>query len=404
MSQISRRRFCQFAVTTLATLGLSQLNLMPKAERYGKFLAQITRRKLALLVGINQYKILPLDGCITDVEMQRHLLIHRFGFNPKDIYIITDQQATRQGILSAFEEHLIKQAKPGDVAVFHYSGHGSLVRDPHPIMTDSWVDGNNVNGTLVPIDSTLSIKAGGEVRDIMGHTLFLLMSAIKTENFTAVIDSCFSGSATRKEFKERVINGRESLEISPLEKSYQERWLARLNLTPEEFVKGYKTGVGNGVVLAATNRNQTAKDVHINGFFAGIFSYLLIQYLWEQTSTPDRAIAYTNQQIPESWEQNPTYEVKVGSGYGQQPIYLLDPATPAANAAVTEVNRNRATLWLGGLNHRALANSTPGRVLTVVSPPENLGSKVTLQSRRGLVGIATFTGNIKPGMLLRLGD
>ncbi|MFB2980685.1 hypothetical protein [Microseira sp. BLCC-F43] len=175
-------------------------------------------------------------------------------------------------------------------------------------------------------------------------------------------------------------------------------------MTPEEFVKGYKTRVAKRVVLAATNRNQTAKDMPINGFDAGIFSYLLIQYLWEQTCTPDRAIAYTNQQIPEMWEQNPTYEVKVGSGYGQQPIYLLNPTSPPANAVITEIKGNQATLWLGGLNRRGLANSSPGRLFTVVSPPENLGSKVTLQSRRGRVGIATITGNIKPGTLWRLGD
>jgi len=101
MSQISHRRFCQFAGTTLATLGLIQLNLINKAERYGKVLA-CTRRKLALLVGINQYQFLPLRGCITDVEMQRHLLIYRFVFNPKDIYIMTDGRQ----IVKIFYQHL----------------------------------------------------------------------------------------------------------------------------------------------------------------------------------------------------------------------------------------------------------------------------------------------------------
>ncbi|NEP15164.1 MAG: caspase family protein [Symploca sp. SIO2C1] len=39
-----------------------------------------------------------LKGCINDVELQRHLFIHRFGFNPRDIYTLTDEQATRQEI------------------------------------------------------------------------------------------------------------------------------------------------------------------------------------------------------------------------------------------------------------------------------------------------------------------
>jgi hypothetical protein len=104
-------------------------------------LAKSTPRKLALLVGINNYPdkppITPLRGCVNDVALQRHLLIHRFGFNPKDIYTLTDAQATRQGILEAFEEHLIKQAKPGDVVVYHYSGHGSRVSDPDPIVVET---------------------------------------------------------------------------------------------------------------------------------------------------------------------------------------------------------------------------------------------------------------------------
>jgi hypothetical protein len=78
MHRISRRHFLQFAGSTLATLGLSQLNIQQQADRYGKVLAQSTPRKLALLVGINNYPSpYSLDGCVTDVELQSHLLIHR---------------------------------------------------------------------------------------------------------------------------------------------------------------------------------------------------------------------------------------------------------------------------------------------------------------------------------------
>jgi len=56
-------------------VGFSQLNIQRQGERYGKVLAQSTPRKLALVVGINQYQSQPLDGCINDLELQRHLLI-----------------------------------------------------------------------------------------------------------------------------------------------------------------------------------------------------------------------------------------------------------------------------------------------------------------------------------------
>jgi uncharacterized caspase-like protein len=184
MSRISRRYFLQFAGSTIATLGLSPWDIINKGNRYAKVLAQDTPRKLALLVGINQYpaseRFGSLQGCVTDVDLQQELLIHRFGFQPSDILKLTsdespDKQPTRQNILTTFEKHLIEQAKPGDVVVFHFSGHGSRLPEPDPIQS---CRKDNFNSTLVPADD----GKNGVAQDIMGRTLFLLMSALKTEN------------------------------------------------------------------------------------------------------------------------------------------------------------------------------------------------------------------------------
>jgi hypothetical protein len=396
MLRISRRQFLQFAGSSLATVGLSQLNIQPQADRYGKVLAQSTPRKLALLVGINSYSFSPLEGCLMDVELQRHLLIHRFGFNPNDIYTLTDGQATRQGILEAFEEHLIKQAKPGDVVVYHYSGHGSRVLDPNPIVVEPGNKGG-LNSTFVPVNSGLPAgypEKGGVVEDIMGHTLFLLMLALKSENFTAVLDSCYSGGGTRPEFRVRSRDGGSNIQISPAEKAYQEQWLSRLKLSQEKFVELYRKGVAKGVVLAATNPEQTAIDAQLNGFSAGAFTYLLTHYLWQQTSTPESAIAYAVQNIPKRFEQTPLYEVKVGSGYDKQPLYFINTPNPAAEAVITGVKGNRATVWLGGVDLGAI---NEGTVFTVIKGK----GKVTLRSRQGLIGEATVEGVVEPGMLLR---
>lgn len=121
MSNIQRRHFLQFAGSALATMGLSQWDIFQASDRYAQVLAKSTPRKLALLVEINDYNFSPLRGCVNDVRLQQELLIHRFGFNPKDILILADNQATRSGILTAFEEHLIKQASArrcGGVSLF----------------------------------------------------------------------------------------------------------------------------------------------------------------------------------------------------------------------------------------------------------------------------------------------
>jgi len=405
MTGSSRRHFLQFAGSTLATLGLSQLNIQQQADRYGKVLAQSTPRKLALLVGINEYPYPsePLRGCVNDMELQRHLLIHRFGFNPKDIYTLTDEKATRSGILEAFEEHLIRQAKPGDVVVYHYSGHGSRVFDPDPIVVEPGSK-NGLNGTFVPINSSLPSEQGGVVEDIMGHTLFLLMLALKSENFTAVLDSCYSGGAIRDIRVRARDNKDKKVQVSPTEKSYQDQWLSQLKLSREDFVKLYRTGVAKGVVLAATDPEQTAMDIRFNGFYVGTFTYLLTQYLWQQTSTPEKAIAYAIENVPKDYNQTPLYEVKVNSGYERQPIYLSNPTSPAADAVVTSVKGNQVTLWLGGVNPAVIKAVEKGTVFTSIGAKGSSSGRVTLQSRDSsnrLIGIATVEGVVREGTLLK---
>ncbi|MDJ0511623.1 MAG: caspase family protein [Crocosphaera sp.] len=230
---MKRRQILQFAGSMLATLGISQLEIQNKSLHSAKTLAQNTPRKLALLIGINNYSNhSKLRGCITDVQLQKELLINRFGFNPADILLVTDEsqiKPTRDGILSSFEEHIIKQAKPGDVVVIHYSGHGSRVVDKD----QDEIDG--LNSTFIPIDQTIIEQENQKlVSDIMGRTLFLLMSAINTENITVVLDSCYSGGGKRGNLTVRSLTREgDPYEYYPnnQELEYQQKWLSRLNMS-----------------------------------------------------------------------------------------------------------------------------------------------------------------------------
>ena len=402
MTRIQRRQFLQFAGSTLATIGLSKLDIVERSHRYAKVLAQNTPRKLALLVGINAYPNTngfgALNGCLTDVELQRHLLIHRFGFNSKDIRTLTDKQATRQGILEAFEDHLIKQAKPGDVVVFHYSGHGSRVTDPDSDNADK------LNSTFVPVDAFFPTgypNSGGVVQDIMGHTLFLLMSAVQSENLTVVLDSCYSGGGTRGNFRIRSRDGGSQLQISPNEKAYQEQWLSRLSMSPQEFIKQRRAGVAKGVVIASAPRDQTAADTEFNGFSAGAFTYLMTQYLWQETGAVESAIANITHYIKPFSRQVPLADVKPQSGYETKPVYFIGQQLPPAEAVITEVTGNTAKLWLGGLDRESLEAFDKGAEFAIVDAKGRGSGKVRLVSRNGLVGEATLEGTAAPGALLQ---
>ncbi len=248
----------------------------------------------------------------------------------------------------------------------------------------------------------------------MGHTLYLLMLALKSENFTAVLDSCYSGASIREIVVRARDNKEKKLQISPKEKSYQYQWLSRLNLKSEDYVRLYRRGVAKGVVLAATNPTQTAIDMPFNGFHVGAFTYLLTQYLWQQTSTPEKAIAkrcceaqiaYAVENIPKDFNQTPLTEVKVNSGNEKQPIYFTNTLNPAADAVITEVKGNQVKLWLGGVNPAAMRTVRQGKVFTIVGAKGDSSGRVTLQSRDSsnrLIGIGTVEGVVQEGTLLNI--
>ncbi|MGB7442493.1 MAG: caspase family protein, partial [Coleofasciculaceae cyanobacterium] len=200
-------------------------------------------------------------------------------------------------------------------------------------------------------------------------------------------------AATRK-FKVRARDGGSNIEISSLEKEYQEKWLSRLDWSREEFVRRYPQGVAKGVVLASTNPSQYAADARLNGFFAGAFTYLLTYYLWQEGATPESAIAYTVQRIPKQFNQTPRYEVKVGSNYEEKPIYFSDNPRPEANAVITEVKGDRGKVWLGGVDLGAVDEGT------VFSTVDGSG-QLRVVSRDGLLGEVVVEGKVEPGTLLR---
>ncbi len=331
--------------------------------------------------------------------LQKQLLIHRFGFNPNDIITLTDSQATRKGILTAFEEHLINQAKPGDTVVFHFSGHGGQVLDPDKDSADGY------NSTLIPIDSGNN-SSGGTVEEIMGHTLFLLMYALKTDNVTMVLDSCHSGGAKRGNFVVRSRNDSNKLEISPKEIEYQRSLLKRLNLSPQEFIRLRRENIAKGVVIASAKRDQLALDASFDDFSAGAFTYLFTQHIWQQAQ--NASVKRTLVDVSRStniYSQKSFHiqipEVELNTKQSNPPLYFTPFKANYAEAVVTQINGDRVELWLGGVDSQSLEAFEKDAVFTVA---EGGGRGfVKLESRQGLVGKGTLIKDtqLKAGTLLQ---
>ncbi len=408
MSRIKRRQFIQFAGGVFATVGLHQINLGQEKNIIASA-TENTPRKLALLVGIDRYqqsdseallqadRVIQLQRAVTDVELQKQLLIYRFGFQPKDILILTDDRATRQGILKAFEDHLIRKAQPNDVVVFHFSGQGDRIFDPDGGVPDDF------SKSLVPFDS--SPNADGEVLDITESTLWLLMAGINTEKVTLVLDTSFSGRNSRGGLGIISNNTFGKYQVSREEKVYQDKWLTQLGLSRTEFIRQQNIGIPKGIMISGGDRVVT--DILFRDVYAGAFTYWMTQYLWQETGNErvESAVINITRGIKRWSSQVPELAVKPNSGNENQPTYFIVPQTPPAEAVITKVTGSLVALWLGGINPETLPAFEQGAILTIVDNDGNKEGLVELVSRQGLVGqgkvIEGLSNGVKSGVLLQ---
>ncbi len=378
-------------------------------------------------MGVNKYesnKIRSLAGCLTDVELQRELLVHRYGFNPADILIVSDTSTlkpTQQNILEAFETHLINQAKSEDVVVFHFSGHGSLIRDPNPLpelivnqngKKATVPNLNRLNGTTVPFDRFTHHP--DQVQDIMGRTLFLLTHALKTEHVTLVLDSCHSGGGTRGNLQIRAIPfrlGESSADPSPVELEYQKRWMKALNLSEEQFNRMRQKGIAKGVAIDSANYDQQAFDAPFGNepFYAGAFTYLLTRYLWQQSVDESLSAVFVNlarstRDLTEA-RQEPIYAANPDRNR-QKPVYFVQPSTPFAEAVVRSVETDQQIqYWLGGISSLSLNVNQAGTIFSVLNNAGKEIAQIEQTDRRELLAIGRLKqGNLSdivPRILLR---
>lgn len=153
--------------------------------------AQDNPVKRALLIGIDEYaspELNDLSGAVNDARLLESVLLGKFAIPPENIATLYNEQATRAGIIEAIQTHLIDADPPADIAIIHYSGHGSQMPDQSNDEIDGWDE------TLVPHDSRI-----GNTFDISDDEVNGLLRelAIKTPNITLIMDSCHSGSLAR---------------------------------------------------------------------------------------------------------------------------------------------------------------------------------------------------------------
>lgn len=191
--------------------------------------------KQALLVGINYTGTFSaLNGCINDVQNIKKYLLQR-GYSEENITVLTDETAmkpTRVNILTQLLKLILCDAKK---LFFHYSGHGSYVRDE---------DGDEPDGKdecLCPIDYE---DAGMILDDELRGILQCLNEGKK---LTVLLDCCHSGSGCDLSYNMCERAGRYLMV-----KTRKQR----------------KTR-GDCVMISGCRDNQTSADAYIEGNYQG---------------------------------------------------------------------------------------------------------------------------------------
>ncbi len=135
-------------------------------------------RILGVFVGLSDY---PGDGndlsyCDQDAVNLHNVMQSEFGMQPQDSALFTNHEATVQNVMAALDE-LGGQARPQDMLIFFYSGHGGQS------------SGSTQTADPDGIHETLSLYDG----DILDDEFAQSFNASPAGTALVLLDSCFSG-------------------------------------------------------------------------------------------------------------------------------------------------------------------------------------------------------------------
>lgn len=220
------------------------------------------QERRALLIGIGEYppgSEWTLVHGDNDVRIIREFLLGQ-GLRGECIETITNEKATKKGILSALER-LTKIAGKDDAVYIHFSGHGQQVTD---------LDGDEEDGfdeAWVPYDAWKKYVAGvyeGEnhiIDDEINVCLKKLRAKVGAKGrITLVSDACHSGSGSRGLEDDEYFRGTDEKFILP---SRVARKSGRSNTVEWLFIGACKS--------YQTNYELKAPD----GKFYGCLSYVI---------------------------------------------------------------------------------------------------------------------------------
>lgn len=205
----------------------------------------------ALVIGIDNYPKAPLSGCVNDASAVAELLRANGDGSPNFDVSLQTNVATKAQLRGMVEDLFSGDA---DVALFYFSGHGS---DQGYIITPDF-QRNDMGISM----SDLLAKANGS----------------RCKNKIIILDCCFSGQ-----------------------------------LGENPVTQSNESTLGEGVtIMAASSRDETAKEQNGHGLFTNLFLQSLRGSAADITGriTPAGVYAFIDQSLG-AWQQRPVFKTNI---------------------------------------------------------------------------------------------
>jgi hypothetical protein len=242
----------------------------------------MSRTLHALIIGINEYPMKPLSGCVPDATafhkyLEGYCKRNAWTYKPTTLF---DKQASRDAVIKGYKD--LQKAKAGDTCVVYFSGHGWHV----PAPPEFWVETNRENQVMVCADS---MDTG---RVLIDKEIAYLGSMVTKDkegvHFLEVFDCCHSQSITRSvdnTVKARTVTG--TTETRGLRRDYVATEYLGFEHYKQEIdpitkkIRRLSPPMPKRVLLSACLATEEAKEDMINGVNRGFFTLSLIQALTE---------------------------------------------------------------------------------------------------------------------------
>ena len=233
------------------------------------------RERYALLIGISEYAnpTIDLNFAANDAEALHELLLDPEigGYDPENVRLLTDADATRRNIMSALNSWLGNRVREEDSVLVFYSGHGAL--------------GNGSDAYWVTHDADVEDLYASAMSN---KEISSLLDKLPAKRKITLIDSCYS-EATAKKYRA---------------------------LVPGDVFEEFK-GEGSVTITASTGQE---KSVEVGGH--GAFTYHLLDGLAGKADNNNNGVV----EIDEVWSylNEKVRKTAADAGNRQTPVLLAD--------------------------------------------------------------------------------